>query len=65
MHVYVLVQITVYSTSAEANAEYKVAKMHMTPFLDTLFPAKEPYNYWLFGVKRPATSGIQCIFATL
>jgi len=44
LHVYVLVQITVYYTSAEANAEYKVAKMHRTPFLDTLFPAKEPYN---------------------
>jgi len=44
LHVYVLVQITVYYTSAEANAEYKVAKMHRMPFLDTLFPAKEPYN---------------------
>jgi len=26
---------------------------------------KETYNHWLFCVKRPATEGILCIFATL
>ena len=27
--------------------------------------AKEPYNHWLFCERRPATSGIVCIFAPL
>jgi len=34
---------------------YKEAKMHRMPDVYRLFPAKEPYNPWLFCGKRPAT----------
>jgi len=35
------------------------------PYLYKSFPAKEPYNQWLFCGKWPATQGILCICATL
>ena len=36
-------------------AEYRVAKTHWMPDVYRLFSAKEPYNEWLFGGKRPTT----------
>jgi len=39
----------------ESEREYSVAKMYRMPYLDTSFSAEEPYNYWLFCEKRPAT----------
>jgi len=43
----------------------RMAKRHRMPYLDRFLSAKEPYNYWLFCKKRPASHGILCIFATL
>jgi len=34
---------------------YKMANMHRMPYLYRSFPAKEPYNSWLFRGKIPAT----------
>ena len=45
---------------------YSVAKTHRMPYLYRSFiSAKEPYNWWLFCEKWPATSGILWVFATL
>jgi len=44
---------------------YRVANTHRIPYLYTSFSAKEPYEQWLFCEKRPADSGIPCIFDTL
>jgi len=35
------------------------------PYLYRSFSAKELYNKWLFGEKRPASQGILWVFATL
>ena len=42
-----------------------MAKTHKMPYLCRSFSANEPYNQWLFYEKRPASSGILCVFATL
>jgi len=49
----------------DALKSYSVAKTHRIPYLDRLFSSKEPYNWWLFCGKKPATQDILCIFATL
>jgi len=40
-------------------------KTHRMPCLYRSFPAKEPYNWWLFCGKRSATRDILCISTTL
>jgi len=47
------------------DSQYRVAKRHSTPDLYRVLSGKEPCNQWLFCGKRPATSGMPCIFATL
>jgi len=37
--------------STVAVCRYRVAKIHRMSYLYSLFSAKEPYNYWLFGKK--------------
>ena len=44
---------------------YRVGEAHRMPYLYKLFSAKEPYNWWLFCGKRPATQGILCLYAIL
>ena len=34
---------------------YRVAKMHRMPYLCRSYSVKEPYNWWFFCGKRPAT----------
>ena len=34
---------------------YRVTRMHRVPYLYRSFSAKEPYNWWLFCGRKPAT----------
>ena len=45
--------------------KYIVAKTHRLPHLYRSLFIHEPYDFWLFHEKRPATSGILIIFGTL
>ena len=45
--------------------KYIVAKTHRLTHLYLSFFTQEPYDFWLFYEKRPATSGILSIFGTL
>jgi len=46
-------------------SKYWEAQNHRMPYIYRSFSAKEPWNWWLFCGKWPATSGILWFFATL
>ena len=61
MHIYALFPGYMHKCARK----YRVAKTHRMPYLYKSFSTKQPCTLWLFCRKRPATSGIPCIFAAV
>jgi len=65
MHMYIDVHIYVYMCLCMytcIHVSYRVATMRRMPYLHRSFPAKEPYNYWLFCCLTPYHDVRVCVW---
>jgi len=65
IHIYIFIYIHILRRTASP-PKYSIGwRTVIGCHLDRSFSAKEPYNWWLFCGKWPATEGILWVFATL